>query len=75
MPHFSVSVGDELTEVGWRTWKHRAAQVGKACLNRRVGEGRVDLPVEPVDDLGGRISGGNDVVNGARLVAWHEIGD
>ena len=46
-------LGDELAEVGGRAWKHRCAHVGEPRLDLRVGESRVDLLVEFVDDLGG----------------------
>src|SRR5262249_30050844 len=44
--------GDELAEVGRRAWKCGGAPLGKPRLQLRVGEGRVDLRVELVDDLG-----------------------
>src|SRR5262249_48982284 len=40
-------VGDELTELGRRARKHRAAEVGKACFQPGIGEARIDLDVEP----------------------------
>ena len=56
---------DELAEVGGRAGKRRAAQVGKPRLDLRIGEARVDLPVELVDDLGWRVPGRADAVPGA----------
>jgi hypothetical protein len=47
-------LGDELTKIGRRARKHRAAQVGKPRFRLGVGEYLIDLPVELVDDLGGR---------------------
>src|SRR5258705_6597235 len=45
---------DELSEIGGRAAEHRAVQVGKPRLHLGVGEARIDLLVELVDDLGGR---------------------
>src|SRR5262249_31350811 len=42
------SFGDQLTEVGGRARKRRAAQVGKLRLDFRVGERGINLPVELV---------------------------
>ena len=66
-------VRDELAEVGGRARKHRAAQIGKPRLHLGIGERGVDLPVELVDDLGGRVLGRADAEPRARLVARHEI--
>ena len=41
-------VGDKLTEVGGRAWKHCATKVGKPRLDFGIGEARVDLRVELV---------------------------
>src|SRR5262249_52710060 len=49
--------GDQLTEVGGRAGKRRAAQVGKLRLDFRVGERGINLPVELVDDFGRRAFG------------------
>jgi hypothetical protein len=46
-------VGDQLAEVGGRTGKHNAAQVGKPRFNLGIDEARVDILVELFDDLGG----------------------
>jgi hypothetical protein len=48
-------VDHELPEVGGRAPNHHAAQVGKARLHLGIGESSVDLHVELVDDLGGRV--------------------
>src|SRR6516165_6565659 len=50
-------LGDEPAEVGGRTRKHSATKVGKARLHLGIVERRVDLLVELVDDLGGRVLG------------------
>jgi hypothetical protein len=49
-----------LAEVAGRTWKHSAAKVGKPRVHLGVCEGRVDLLVELVEDLGRRALGGAD---------------
>src|SRR5215813_8888869 len=41
-------IGDELFEVGGREREHRAAEVGKPCLDFGIGKARVDLRVELV---------------------------
>src|SRR2546429_8578921 len=46
-------VGDQFAEVGGRTGKHNAAEVGEPRFNLGISEARVDLLVEPFDDLGG----------------------
>ena len=66
-------VGDKPSEVGWRTRKCRAALVGKPRLELGIGERGVDLLVEPVDDLGGRVLRRTDATPEARLVVRHEI--
>ena len=42
---------DKLSEIGGRTRERLAAKVGKPRLHPGIGEGRIDLLVEPVDDL------------------------
>ena len=66
-------VGDELAEVGGRARKRRAAEVGEPRLDLGIGEAGVDLLVELVDDLGGRVLRRADAEPGARLVARHEF--
>src|SRR5712691_12883262 len=62
-------VGNELSEIGRRARDNLAAQVDEPGLDPRIGQARVDLVVEPVDDLGRRIARRADAVPGARLVA------
>jgi hypothetical protein len=50
-------LSDQLAEVSRRTRKHRAAEIGEPRLHRGIGESRIDLLVECVDDLGGRVPG------------------
>src|SRR5262245_36989496 len=65
--------GDELTEVARRAHHHCATQVGKPHLDLGVGEARIDLPVELVDDFGRRGLWCADAVPAARLISRHEL--
>src|SRR5262245_54391870 len=47
-------IGDELAEVGGRAWKCSGTQLGEPRLHLGIGESRVDLLVELLDDLGRR---------------------
>ena len=60
--------GNELAEVGGRASKHHSAKLGEPRLHNGVGEGRIDLIVEVVDDFGGRGLGEADAMPGTRLV-------
>jgi hypothetical protein len=66
---FFCFVGDELAELDGRSRKHRAAQVGNPRLHFGIGESRVDLLVELVDDIGGRIFRDGEAIPLARLIA------
>src|SRR6516165_2866735 len=68
-------LGDQLAEVGGRARKHRAAEIGKPRLHLGIGEGRIDLFVELVDNLGRRVFRRADAGPEARLVARHEFGN
>src|ERR1700694_3428865 len=46
-------LGDMFSEAGRRTGKYYGAEGGKARLQLRIGEARIDLLVELVDDLDG----------------------
>src|SRR5215831_12318876 len=65
--------GDQLAEVSRRTRKHRAAEIGEPRLHRGIGESHIDLLVECVDDLGGRVPGCAEAAPRARLKAWQEL--
>src|SRR5882672_5239295 len=67
--------GDELAEIGGRTWEHRGAQVGKPRLHLGVGEGRVDLTIQLADDLRGCVLGSAQAECSARLVAGYKLAD
>src|SRR5712691_11135277 len=76
--HFAPLLGflsDELAEVGGRARKCRAAQIGKPHFRVRVGEYLVDLPVELVDDLGGRTPRRAHAVPRGDLVAGYKLAD
>jgi len=53
-------IGDQLAEVAGREDKWCAPQIGEPSLDLGIGEARVDLPVEPVDDLAWRVLGRAD---------------
>src|SRR5712691_10891977 len=65
-------VGDELAEILDRARQQRRALLGEARPQLGIGEARVDLLVEPRDDLGRRAFGREHAVPRARLVAGHE---
>src|SRR5262244_1826391 len=65
-------VSDELCEVGGRA-RQRLTEVSQTDLHLGVGEGRVDLLVELLDDLGWRVPGNADAIPRCRLVARHEF--
>src|SRR5262252_1819238 len=48
---------NHFAEIGGRSGQHRAAQVGKPCVCFGIGKHGVDLVVELLDDLGGRVPG------------------
>ena len=62
-------LSDQLAEVSGRTRKRRAAEVSEPRFHVGIGESRIDLLVEFVDDLGGRVPGCADAEHGARFVA------
>src|SRR5262245_62761424 len=56
-----------------RQCKHFAAKLGKAGLDRRVGEGGVHVPVKRVDDFGRHVLRRADTGPRARLETRHEV--
>src|SRR5262245_36070023 len=66
-------LSDQLAEVSRRTRKHRAAEIGEPRLHRGIGKGGIDLFVELVDDLCGRVPGCAEAAPRARLKAWQEL--
>src|SRR5262245_30734924 len=66
-------VDDEFSKVGGRHGHWHATNVGEPCLNLGIGEARIELSVELVDDLGRRALRCADAVPGARLVVRHKF--
>src|SRR5215831_19847936 len=65
-------VGDQLSKLSRRS-RQRHAEVSETDLHLGVGESRVDLLVELLDDLGWRVPGNADAVPRCRLVARQEF--
>src|SRR5262245_20316114 len=65
--------GDQLSELSRRSRQRQAAEVSETGLHLGVGERRVDLLVELLDDLGRRGLRCTDAVPGARLVARYKL--
>src|SRR5262249_20909589 len=65
--------GDQLAELGRRSRQRRAAEVSETGLHLRIGESRVDLFVELVDDLGRRGPWYAEAVPITHLVARQEL--
>src|SRR6266446_9215691 len=68
-------LGDELAEVGRRAWKCGGAPRGEPRLRLGIGERRIDLLVELVNNLGRRVFRRADAGPEARLVARREFGN
>src|SRR5215467_6166384 len=68
-------VGDELAEVGGRAGEYFTTEFGHPRLHRRIGDGRVDLPVEPFDDPGGGALGNANAKPAGDRVARDNIAD
>src|SRR5215472_3105612 len=78
LDHLSPLLGflcDELPEVGGRAGKYFTTEFGHPCLHRRVGEHRVNLTVEPLDDLGRGALGDPDAEPAGHRVARDNIAD
>ena len=73
--HCAIRDCSLLAEVGGRAGKYFAAKVGHARLHRGIGERRVDLLVEPLDDLGRRALGSADAELASHRVARDNIAD
>src|SRR6516164_144935 len=65
--------GEELAKFGRLTGKRCIAQIAESRFHLGAHETRIDLPVEPFDDVRRRIPGGAQAKPRARLVARHEI--
>src|SRR5436190_1714586 len=68
-------LGDEPSEVGGRAGKHRATQDGEPRFYLGVGEARIDLLVEFVDELGRRVLRRSYASPGTYLEARYKITD
>src|SRR5262249_12630174 len=66
-------LGDELAKVCGRDDKRRHTQNGEPRFYLGIGEARVDLLVELVDDVRRRVLGYADAIPVARLIARHEL--
>src|SRR6516165_11407803 len=66
-------VSDELSEFGRRHRHRHAPKLGEPRLKLGVGEDGIDLSVELLDDLSGRVFRHANAVPRTRLVTRHEI--
>ena len=66
---FLNTCGDEVAEIGGAHRHRDATKVGKPRLDFGIGEARIDLLVELLDDLCRRILGCTEAVPVIRLVA------
>src|SRR5215471_2027487 len=71
---FFCLLDDNLVEFSRRARKRRCAQVSEPRRDLGVGEPRIDLFVELVDDLDGRVPRSSDPNPRAGLEAWLELG-
>ena len=62
-------VGDKLAEVRRRACEYRAAEVSDPRFHLGIGESRIDLLVECVDDSGRRVPGCPEAEHRTRFVA------
>jgi len=75
LPPLLGIVGPEFPELRWRQRHGDAAQLGKSCPDLRIGKAGIDLAIELLDDLLGRVSRRTDPVPKIYLVAWHKLAD
>jgi hypothetical protein len=71
-PHYALMLAARITLGHLRVNRCRGAPSASAAAFR-VREDNIDLPVELVDDFGGRVPGRADPRGGACVVARHEI--
>src|SRR6266550_3278620 len=64
---------DQLAELGGRARQRLAADGGQPCLHSGISDGRIDFPVELVDDFSRRVGGRADAIPLAGFVSRHEI--
>src|SRR5271169_245668 len=67
--------GDEFSKVGRQHRHGHATEVRKVRLYPGISEARINLSVEPFDDLGGRVLGRTDAMPRTGLVASYELTD
>src|SRR5262249_56411414 len=67
-------LSDQLAEVSGRTRKDRATEVSEPRFHVGIGESRINLIVELIDDFDGRVFWRADPHPAGRLVARHELG-
>ena len=66
-------LNDKLAEIVGRARHLDAAQIGDPCFHIRIDQGRVDLLVEDLDDIGGRALRCGDSVPRALLIAFNRV--
>src|SRR5262249_386492 len=67
-------ISHQLAELGGRKHQGHPPQFGKPRLYFGVGKAQIDLLVEPVDDLIGRVLCHANANERAHFIAWQEIG-
>src|SRR5262245_49639744 len=67
--------GHDASEVGGRARKRCTAEGGKPRLDFWVGNALVDLLVQLVDDVGGRVPGSSEAKRRTRFVSRDELGN
>jgi hypothetical protein len=75
--HLSPFLGflsEVFSEIRRRTGKYHGTKLREPRLELSIGEARIDLGVELIDDLGGRALGGADAIPRTRIVTGDEIG-
>ena len=73
LAHFSVSSTMNLPKSAGEPGNAAAPRSVNRAFSLGIGEAGIDLPVEFLDDLGGRVSRRADASPGARLVTRHEL--
>ena len=68
-------LGDELAELDGRQDERRGPELGQARIDSGIRKARIDVLVQPVDDLNRRVPGHGKAVPGARLVTRQKLVD
>src|SRR5262249_49173113 len=74
--HLSPLLGffcHERPEIARRATENNAAEGGELSLQLGIGEAGIDLLVEFIDDLIGRVLGRTDPIPATSLVVWQEL--